>query len=191
MLGGSSKPAPALGALCLAEKRLVLNGIIDTHNGMLFALHSQPSRFNCILSPPRASLNSAETLNESTTYEDSIHSDGMSSISTTLPRHVRALGRRAWKVIRVNWHLGVTAFGGPPVHFQIVGFLRVRCELSSDSQADLRPSSSTKSLSRKQNGSTSRSFRSCSASPSRSPARRAPRCCIASTSSVMAFRRPC
>lgn len=26
---------------------------------------------------------------------------------------------RAWKVLRVNWHLGVTAFGGPPVHFKI------------------------------------------------------------------------
>ncbi|KAL2152260.1 hypothetical protein VTH82DRAFT_5444 [Thermothelomyces myriococcoides] len=27
--------------------------------------------------------------------------------------------RRVWKVIRTNWHLGVTAFGGPPVHFRI------------------------------------------------------------------------
>ncbi|KAK4035204.1 chromate transporter-domain-containing protein [Parachaetomium inaequale] len=36
-----------------------------------------------------------------------------------LPRPVHNLGRRAWKVIRVNWHLGVTAFGGPPVHFRI------------------------------------------------------------------------
>ncbi|KAL2132481.1 hypothetical protein VTI74DRAFT_3755 [Chaetomium olivicolor] len=36
-----------------------------------------------------------------------------------LPRHVRTLGRRAWKVFRMNWHLGVTAFGGPPVHFRI------------------------------------------------------------------------
>ncbi|KAK4032048.1 chromate transporter-domain-containing protein [Parachaetomium inaequale] len=43
----------------------------------------------------------------------------MSSISPSLPGRARALGRRAWKVIRVNWHLGVTAFGGPPVHFQI------------------------------------------------------------------------
>lgn len=39
------------------------------------------------------------------------------------PGGVRALGRRAWKVVRVNWHLGVTAFGGPPVHFQIVSFM--------------------------------------------------------------------
>jgi hypothetical protein len=23
-------------------------------------------------------------------------------------------------IILANWHLGVTAFGGPPVHFQIV-----------------------------------------------------------------------
>lgn len=37
-----------------------------------------------------------------------------------LPRRLRALARRGWKVLRVNWHLGVTAFGGPPVHFKIV-----------------------------------------------------------------------
>ncbi|KAK4174842.1 chromate transporter-domain-containing protein [Triangularia setosa] len=36
-----------------------------------------------------------------------------------LPRRARALARRGWKVLRVNWHLGVTAFGGPPVHFKI------------------------------------------------------------------------
>ncbi|KAK3994821.1 chromate transporter-domain-containing protein [Cladorrhinum sp. PSN332] len=36
-----------------------------------------------------------------------------------VPGRVRALGRRAWKIVRVNWHLGVTAFGGPPVHFKI------------------------------------------------------------------------
>ncbi|KAJ5991485.1 hypothetical protein N7522_011692 [Penicillium canescens] len=24
-----------------------------------------------------------------------------------------------WKILQVNWHLGVTAFGGPPVHFKI------------------------------------------------------------------------
>ncbi|KAK4185446.1 chromate transporter-domain-containing protein [Podospora australis] len=35
------------------------------------------------------------------------------------PRRARMLGRRAWKIVRVNWHLGVTAFGGPPVHFKI------------------------------------------------------------------------
>ncbi|KAK4118181.1 hypothetical protein N657DRAFT_667294, partial [Parathielavia appendiculata] len=40
-------------------------------------------------------------------------------MSNMLPPSVRALSRRAWKVIRVNWHLGVTAFGGPPVHFKI------------------------------------------------------------------------
>ncbi|KAK3297096.1 chromate transporter-domain-containing protein [Chaetomium fimeti] len=36
-----------------------------------------------------------------------------------LPRNVKSLGRRAWKVVQANWHLGVTAFGGPPVHFRI------------------------------------------------------------------------
>jgi hypothetical protein len=25
-----------------------------------------------------------------------------------------------WKILQVNWHLGFTAFGGPPVHFKIV-----------------------------------------------------------------------
>ena len=37
-----------------------------------------------------------------------------------LPRKARAVALRAWKVLRNNWHLGVTAFGGPPVHFKIV-----------------------------------------------------------------------
>ncbi|KAK4243967.1 chromate transporter-domain-containing protein [Corynascus novoguineensis] len=36
-----------------------------------------------------------------------------------LPLRLKNLTRRVWKVIRVNWHLGVTAFGGPPVHFRI------------------------------------------------------------------------
>ena len=27
--------------------------------------------------------------------------------------------------LRQNWHLGVSAFGGPPVHFKIVGCLHV------------------------------------------------------------------
>jgi hypothetical protein len=27
---------------------------------------------------------------------------------------------RAVDVVAANWHLGFTAFGGPPVHFQIV-----------------------------------------------------------------------
>lgn len=26
----------------------------------------------------------------------------------------------AWNTVKYNWHLGVTAFGGPPVHFKIV-----------------------------------------------------------------------
>ncbi|KAK0619157.1 chromate transporter-domain-containing protein [Immersiella caudata] len=36
-----------------------------------------------------------------------------------LPQKARAVALRAWKVLRNNWHLGVTAFGGPPVHFKI------------------------------------------------------------------------
>jgi hypothetical protein len=27
---------------------------------------------------------------------------------------------QAWLVVSNNWHLGMTAFGGPPVHFKIV-----------------------------------------------------------------------
>ena len=29
-------------------------------------------------------------------------------------------GPRLWETVRHNWHLGFTAFGGPPVHFKIV-----------------------------------------------------------------------
>ncbi|KAK4203005.1 chromate transporter-domain-containing protein [Triangularia verruculosa] len=46
-------------------------------------------------------------------------STGAAENSGDLPRRLRALARRGWKVLRVNWHLGVTAFGGPPVHFKI------------------------------------------------------------------------
>jgi len=35
-----------------------------------------------------------------------------------------AIVQRAWTVLRVNWLLGFTAFGGPPVHFKIVSILR-------------------------------------------------------------------
>ncbi|KAI1503525.1 chromate transporter-domain-containing protein [Biscogniauxia marginata] len=31
----------------------------------------------------------------------------------------RILALRAWNALLVNWHLGFTAFGGPPVHFKI------------------------------------------------------------------------
>ncbi|KAI1805197.1 chromate transporter-domain-containing protein [Daldinia bambusicola] len=29
------------------------------------------------------------------------------------------IARRTWKTLKVNWHLGFTSFGGPPVHFRI------------------------------------------------------------------------
>ncbi|KAI0469054.1 chromate transporter-domain-containing protein [Xylaria cf. heliscus] len=29
------------------------------------------------------------------------------------------VGRRAWRVLETGWHLGLTSFGGPPVHFKI------------------------------------------------------------------------
>jgi len=37
--------------------------------------------------------------------------------SSLLPTELPA---RLWTVTKSNWHLGVTAFGGPPVHFKIV-----------------------------------------------------------------------
>jgi hypothetical protein len=46
----------------------------------------------------------------------------MGPVFGNVSRYVQTLGHRASKVIRVNWHLGVTAFGGPPVHFRIVCF---------------------------------------------------------------------
>ena len=30
------------------------------------------------------------------------------------------LAERFWNIIRENWYLGFTSFGGPPVHFKIV-----------------------------------------------------------------------
>ena len=32
------------------------------------------------------------------------------------------LGPRCWNVVKENWYLGFTSFGGPPVHFKIVSF---------------------------------------------------------------------
>ncbi|KAK4231186.1 chromate transporter-domain-containing protein [Podospora fimiseda] len=29
------------------------------------------------------------------------------------------LGQRSWNVVKENWHMGFTSFGGPPVHFKI------------------------------------------------------------------------
>lgn len=30
------------------------------------------------------------------------------------------VGERAMTTLKANWHMGVSAFGGPPVHFKIV-----------------------------------------------------------------------
>jgi hypothetical protein len=35
--------------------------------------------------------------------------------------------KRLWEVVEQGWYLGFTAFGGPPVHFKIVGFLQEMC----------------------------------------------------------------
>ncbi|KAK3326087.1 chromate transporter-domain-containing protein [Apodospora peruviana] len=45
---------------------------------------------------------------------------GLNALSyDDVPRLTQAAAHRAWKILKVNWHLGVTAFGGPPVHFRI------------------------------------------------------------------------
>lgn len=33
---------------------------------------------------------------------------------------IHRYGQRAAEILAAEWHLGVTAFGGPPVHFKIV-----------------------------------------------------------------------
>lgn len=33
---------------------------------------------------------------------------------------LRRAADRGLQTLKVNWHLGFTAFGGPPVHFKIV-----------------------------------------------------------------------
>ncbi|KAK1985223.1 chromate transporter [Colletotrichum cereale] len=40
-------------------------------------------------------------------------------LATSWEHRLRANAARAADVLRFNWHLGVTAFGGPPVHFKI------------------------------------------------------------------------
>lgn len=42
---------------------------------------------------------------------------GVSSWEYTINRY----GQRAVELLVAEWHLGFTAFGGPPVHFKIVG----------------------------------------------------------------------
>ncbi|KAL1838574.1 hypothetical protein VTJ49DRAFT_2501 [Mycothermus thermophilus] len=43
----------------------------------------------------------------------------MSPAAANMSRRIATLAHRAVKVFRANWHLGFTAFGGPPVHFKI------------------------------------------------------------------------
>ena len=35
----------------------------------------------------------------------------------------RTTAQQAWSVLSVNWPLGFTSFGGPPVHFKIVSLV--------------------------------------------------------------------
>jgi hypothetical protein len=41
-----------------------------------------------------------------------------------------AIWERTKEVFSKNWHLGITAFGGPPVHFQIVCQTELACRRS-------------------------------------------------------------
>jgi len=55
------------------------------------------------------------------------------------------------EVVSVNWHLGFTAFGGPPVHFQIVRNHNLKAFSLPVNR--LTPHSSIRSLWRSINGS--------------------------------------
>jgi hypothetical protein len=40
---------------------------------------------------------------------------------------LRVAAQYVWDTLAVNWHLGFTSFGGPPVHFKIVSLHSNRC----------------------------------------------------------------
>jgi hypothetical protein len=42
-------------------------------------------------------------------------------MSTRIGQVSRRIGDQVHDAFVANWYLGFTAFGGPPVHFQIVG----------------------------------------------------------------------
>lgn len=50
------------------------------------------------------------------------------------------VARRVWNVLSVNWLLGFTAFGGPPVHFKIVRTLSAATSAGFESAQLIRPS---------------------------------------------------
>ncbi|KAI3340058.1 chromate transporter-domain-containing protein [Ustulina deusta] len=43
----------------------------------------------------------------------------MSTASRWLSHRLAGVGSRSWDVLKACWHLGLTSFGGPPVHFTI------------------------------------------------------------------------
>jgi hypothetical protein len=116
-----SKKISRLGVHCVGPTRLDSNGIISRCNGPMGNASPCPVQQQ----PP---LSSAQTLSLAIVTDwPSSSGKPPSSNHKMLPMRVRDLGRRAWKVIRVNWHLGVTAFGGPPVHFRIVSSPVYKC----------------------------------------------------------------
>jgi hypothetical protein len=51
---------------------------------------------------------------------------GLQRFANSIQINPFEIWRRSMDVLSKNWHLGFTAFGGPPVHFQIVR----NCELA-------------------------------------------------------------
>jgi hypothetical protein len=115
------------------------------------------------------------------------------------------IGDKALKnTVRRNWHMGVTSFGGPPVHFKIVGaeaheweYLETNLEQFHDKftkrlgwideqlVSDFRPGCY------RLTADGWDSIKSCSASARRSPGRRARRCTMLSISSTTGSYRRC
>lgn len=54
----------------------------------------------------------------------SITSSLREAFARSKPFNIGGLG----EMLRQNWHLGFTAFGGPAVHFQIVSTHGLRCD---------------------------------------------------------------
>jgi hypothetical protein len=102
------------------RKRLDLDHIINTGDGNVFASQSCIWFLFGLTLVEHRFTSSSLIKGINCRYESNRSSGKMGPVLGNLSRHVQTLGHRASKVIRVNWHLGVTAFGGPPVHFRIV-----------------------------------------------------------------------
>ncbi len=64
----------------------------------------------------------------------------LSSAISTFRRYASSIQVESFDVMEVfsmNWHLGFTAFGGPPVHFKIVRNHAVKAFISTNHQTDI------------------------------------------------------